>query len=314
MDSKDNEGLFPLNSDKSPEHRIFLEKLARKIAKGDVILFLGASANCPPPDELKHVYEDKHRPPMGGELADMMAKDIDYTQQFPEEKYFNLSRIAQYYELKFKRPELVSFLQEKIENKKPSPLIHALAEMPFKYIMTTNYDRLLEQALEEKKKKPFLGIYKPNRSREKGPQATTNFEESMISETNPFLYKIHGDIMDGDSMVISDEDYIHFILRMRDKEDYNPIPHSFTNAFGKKTILFVGYGLMDYNLRLLFKIAMWGKDNLPLSCSIDKKPDKLIMELFENNYSVKFFVEDAWKIIPELYEYVMNKKMSMECN
>jgi hypothetical protein len=313
MDTNEN-GLLYLGSEGSSQHKIFIEKLAKKIAKGDVILFIGASANCPPPKGFEHLYAHEHRPPMGGELADMMANDINYTQQFPEEKYFNLSRIAQYYELTFKRPELVSFLQEKIENKKPSPLIHALAEMPFKYIMTTNYDHLLEQALRAKNKTPLIGIYKPNRSREKGPQVTTNYDESEISEERPFLYKIHGDIGDGDSMVISDEDYIHFILRMRDKEDYNPIPHSFTNAFGKKTILFVGYGLMDYNLRLLFKIAMWGKDNLPLSCSIDKKPDKLIMELFENNYSVKFFVEDAWRIIPLIYKYVMNKEMPLECN
>jgi len=293
----------------SEEETNMLDLVANRILEGKLILFLGAAVNCPSPKEFKSVYSEG--PPMGHQLAEMLSDDIKYSEKFPDEKYPALSKLAQYYEYKADRQELVNFLQEKIGNKKPSPLLFALADMPFKQIITTNYDTLFEEAMKCKKiaKTPLVGIYTPERS-----VVTTDFKEEEITEATPFLYKMHGDLNISDSIVISDEDYIDFILRMNDKEDYNPIPHSFTRAFGKKTILFIGYGLLDYNLRALFKSAMWGKDvrRLPKNCSIDMKPDKTIMRLFDRFYSINFIVKDAWKVVPVLYKKVKNKEMPLQ--
>ncbi|MGZ5491181.1 MAG: SIR2 family protein, partial [Nitrososphaeraceae archaeon] len=72
---------------------------------------------------------------------------------------------------------------------------------------------------------------------------------------------------------------------MSDKNDLNPIPRAFTDALTKKSILFIGYRLMDYNLRLLFKITRWAKDpnTMPKNYSIDPSPDSVIQPLFNMN-------------------------------
>jgi hypothetical protein len=307
-----------------------LPLLAEKVKKGEVILFLGAAIHMCPPEgydkycidaSAKDIYTPDHRPPTGTELANMLAEKVNYKKVFPDPNSFNLGMIAQYYEINGGRDALISFLQEKIDNKTPSPIIHALSDLPFKYMLTTNYDNLYEDALVKRGKAIHnKGIYHPNKNCKK---TTIDFNESEVTEQTPFIYKMHGDIKDVatnsmsddedfDSIVLTDEDYIHFILRMNDKDNYNPIPFSFTKSFGKKSILFVGYGLMDYNLRLLLKSTMWGKDirNRIKNWAVNKYPNEVIVWLSEP-YSIKFIVEDSWLIVPALYWLVKQKNMPL---
>ena len=48
--------------------------------------------------------------------------------------------------------------------------------------------------------------------------------------------------------------------------------------------LFVGYSLRDYNLRLLFRTLRWRIDpaNFPRAFSVDRTPDPLILEVWQN--------------------------------
>jgi hypothetical protein len=74
---------------------------------------------------------------------------------------------------------------------------------------------------------------------------------------SPVIYKLHGDIAHRESLVVTDEDYIQFAMRMGDKDPYDPIPLSLKFYLTGSTTLFVGYSLLDYNLRLLFKALRW---------------------------------------------------------
>jgi hypothetical protein len=292
------------NEEISEKDRDAISMIAENIKNGDCILFLGAGANACN-EENEQNYPAIKRPPMASELAGILKDELKdkFGFEFKDENNITLSRITQYYELKSgDRLNLTRTLKKYIyDGKEPSPNLLYLADMPFEYIITTNYDQLLEQALDKKNKKPITGIYHSDRQKK-----TDNVTRDQITKHTPFLYKIHGDIIDKQSIVITDEDYIHFILRMSDKDDYNPIPHVFTDALSQKSILFIGYRLMDYNLRLLFKTIRWGKDpiSLPMNYSIDPSPDILIEQLFSVNYRTNFLVLDSWKIIPLLHEAV----------
>ena len=91
---------------------------------------------------------------------------------------------------------------------------------------------------------------------------------------SPVVFKIHGDIDRPESIVVTDEDYIQFLLRMSDKEPYDPVPLKLKSDLTEWTTLFVGYSLLDYNLRLLFKSLRWGIDpaNMPDMYSVDSRP------------------------------------------
>jgi hypothetical protein len=62
------------------------------------------------------------------------------------------------------------------------------------------------------------------------------------------------------------EDYIDFILRMSDKDPLNPVPKEIKPWFYYWPTLFLGYSLMDYNLRLLFRTLRWKMDPASSCC------------------------------------------------
>ena len=112
------------------------------------------------------------------------------------------------------------------------------------------------------------------------------------------------------SIVITDEDYIHFIMRMTTGvRQYDPIPLRFRGFVKNMPILFVGFSLMDYNLRLLFKLLGWegNKAVVQHSYSVVPYPDGLIRKTYDP--PVQFIVRDLWKFVPELYYAVTGEVM-----
>jgi hypothetical protein len=75
--------------------------------------------------------------------------------------------------------------------------------------------------------------------------------------------------------------------------------------------LFVGYSLLDYNLRLLFKTLRWGLDlaKIPRTYSVDREPDPLILNVWQNRKYVTFIAQDVWSFVPELYRRVRGTEM-----
>jgi hypothetical protein len=94
---------------------------------------------------------------------------------------------------------------------------------------------------------------------------------------------------------------------MTDKDPYDPIPLSLKHFLKRWTTLFVGYSLLDYNLRLLFKTLRWRIDpaKIPETYSVDYKPDALIVDVWQSQRRhVKFIVQDVWSFVPALYASV----------
>lgn len=270
------------------------------------ILFLGAGVHAPPPQGSPFEYPEHARPPIGGELSRWLASDCGFAEQFPGEDAGNLQRVALAYEIATSRNHLVDAMQRAVEvGKAPSPMLGALARLDFPLVITTNYDQLLERALRDAGKQPRVAVYKPE------PEPTTEFDNE--SPQSPIVYKLHGDIAHRESLVVTDEDYIQFVLRMSDKEPYDPIPLSLKHFLKRWTTLFVGYSLLDYNLRLLFKTLRWRIDpaRVPDTYSVDVRPDALILDVWQNQRRyVKFIAEDVWSFVPHLYELVRGEALS----
>ncbi len=202
------------------------------------------------------------------------------------------------------RHQLVDAIIEAVQTgKRPSPMLRALAEMGFPLVITTNYDQLFERALIAVGKQPRVAVYKPN------PEVTDDYRDPTAE--SPIVFKIHGDIQRPETIVITDEDYIQFVLRMSDKDPYDPVPLTLKYYLTGWTTLFVGYSLLDYNLRLLFKTLRWKIDraSAPDMYSVDYHPDPLIFDVWHNQRRyVKFIAQDVWMFVPRLYERVLGKE------
>jgi hypothetical protein len=286
--------------------------LAGQVAHGRCILFVGAGVHYPAPagSPWEASYPPEVRPPLGKQLAGLLATDCRLAEVYPKEvsNLGNLARIATFYEMQRSRNELITAVQDAVGRAtKPSAAVRALAELDFPLVLTTNYDQLLERALTKADKNPRKGVYDPE-----GLEATTDFADGADDPQRPFIFKIHGDVDVPKSVVITDEDYIQFTLRMGDRDALHPVPETFRYQFKRMPMLFIGYSLVDYNLRLLFKTLRWKLD--PAQCkpaySVDLFPDPLLVEQFERrDRYVQFIVQDLWTFIPELYRQVQGKEM-----
>jgi hypothetical protein len=284
-----------------------LELIGKTVSDGQCILFLGAGAHAPPPDGSRFVYPAEVRPPLGSALSKQLAASLGDSlgTKLPNEDPRNLQRIALFYEMDRSRHQLVEEIRKSVqEGKKPSPALRALAELDFPLVITTNYDQLFETALVLAGKQPRVSIYTPDL------QETVDHKNP--TPQSPVVFKVHGDIDRPETIVVTDEDYIQFVLRMSNKDPYDPLPLTLKYFLTAWTTIFVGYSLLDYNLRLLFKSLRWKIDNanIPDMYSVDLAPDPLILSVWQDErHYVRFIAQDVWALVPELYKVVKGKEM-----
>jgi hypothetical protein len=140
-----------------------LDSIAPKVASGSCLLFLGSGVHAGPKAGSIFSYPDAERPPLGGDLAERLSAKSGYKTRFPNETDRNLLRVAQDFEVRKGRKELVEAIELEVErDRQPSRALKALAELDFKVIVTTNFDTLFDQALRSQRKKPYIGFYKKN--------------------------------------------------------------------------------------------------------------------------------------------------------
>jgi hypothetical protein len=298
--------LAPVMPEAASELSRVLDVVGRAVREKRCILFLGAGVHAPPPDGSPFAYPSAERPPMGGALSRRLADECDFARRFAGEDPGNLQRVALAYEIDSSRHRLVETIAAAVDtDAAPSPMLRALARLDFPIVITTNYDQLFERALRDVGKQPRVSVYKPE------DEPTTDFEDE--SAQSPVIYKLHGDIAHRESLVVTDEDYIQFVLRMTDKDPYDPVPLSLKHFLKRWTTLFIGYSLLDYNLRLLFKTLRWRIDpaKIPDTYSVDYKPDALILDVWQSQRRyVKFIAQDVWSFVPALYEVVRGEELA----
>ena len=287
----------------------FIDTIAEHVERGECLLFLGAGVHHGPPESSPYDYSEDQRPLLGGALAERLAEQCAFSQQFPDEDPRDLQRVALCYQQERGRDALIHEIKAAVQDgKRPSAVLRALAHLPFPIIITTNYDKLYEAALYQADKTPVVGMYDTYR------YAVTQ-EHRKHTAQEPFVYKLHGDIQKAPSVVITEEDYIHFILRMsEDRRGHNPVPETFKYNFTRWPTLFIGYSLRDYNLRVIFRTLRWTMDqnnqSFPKTYSIDPYPDQLILAIYQDEkHYVTFLEQDAWTFVPELYRKVTKEEM-----
>ncbi len=315
-----------------------------------VILFLGAGIHYHGQNGALS-YQKSDRPLLAGELADQLSGGSHWYDRFNKTDYparMNFTRVALDYELFSEEdaaaastgqsnstPPTVSSQQAKawrlngrqrlgveVERavqlgRRPSPLLGLLAEMGFPIVVTTNYDTLYENSvmLQNPQAKPVVRWYQAS-----GAQKDTSYPIGRDPDgETPYIYKLHGHIGDPDSIVATDEDYIDFVIRMTQGGHSNsPMPLRILSRMAEVPTLFIGYSLVDYNMRLLLKTLSHGRDIFSnrengggfgfKSYAVSKYPDPLIQRVWQDQEcAIGFLAEDIWDFIPRLHAAVQSK-------
>lgn len=200
----------------SKEIEAFITNYVKDLNDDSAAIFAGAGLSIPLGfvnwKELLH------------DLANELGLDIDYEN--------DLISLAQYHvnENGGNRYGIIrKILEEFTQEVQESENHQILARLPITSIWTTNYDKLIEQALTREKK-----------------NIDVKYKEQQLLYTKPkrevVIYKMHGDISEPGSATITKQDY----------EQYFQTHETFINALRgeliTKTFLFLGFSFTDPNL------------------------------------------------------------------
>ncbi len=244
-----------------------------------VVPFLGAAASfvgadprtaLPSGAGLGRILAEEGNYP--GSSSDPLTKISQYLEEIPADRDFLLTRIQSVF---YERPALdyESSLTKFLRTLSP---VH----MP-RLLITTNYDVLVEKALEVRNL-PYLAIsHVMRKSRYAGRFIAyrslgqswseciftrTQLEENLVmmavEEPNTTLvYKMHGTArLRGvikadsgeelvDSIVLTESDYIEFL----EDDRLNKVPSRILDLMRRSNLLFLGYSLEDWNFRVLLQ-------------------------------------------------------------
>jgi hypothetical protein len=240
-------------------------EIYEELMKGQVIPFLGAGAPLyarnptkTPWMRRKQGQEEISYLPTARELADYLA---DRTQ-LPDSEKGELTKMAQYFEMVRGPQPLRQRLRQIFSYEQPpTPLHEFLADVPAPLlIVTTNYDDLMERAYAARDKPCDVVVHVTNDQENVlwipheggGPRTLLAQDVDIDLDKVSVVYKIHGaiDRRDGEvgEYVITEDDYTQFLTRMTRK---SVIPDIFAEPFQSRPFLFLGYGLYDWNLRVI---------------------------------------------------------------
>jgi len=134
---------------------------------------------------------------------------------------------------------------------------HALlADLRLPVYITTNYDDFMFEALEDRGRAPLRAICPwYTTDREEVKEATKLFGEDgggyKPDSNRPIIYHLHGHHGTPESLVLTEDDYIEFLLRL--SEDHELLPPIIQRSLTTKMLLFVGYSLEDWTFRVIFR-------------------------------------------------------------
>jgi hypothetical protein len=245
--------------------------VARRLAEGKVIPFLGAGASLcerPPDSDWRQGYL-----PSGSELAAFFSDSYGYPEQGP----LDLVRVSQFVELTAGDATLYEELHSIFAGAyKPNKLHRLLAEFPAierarehpqagQLVITTNYDDALEQAFaaagedvdvvsyfaEPNEPGSFVHV-RPDGERVAIPKHTDY--RGFALEQRSVILKIHGAADRGDetadSYVITEDHYIDYLAQ---ENLPKLIPAYLMARMRTSHFLFLGYGMRDWNLRVILR-------------------------------------------------------------
>lgn len=217
--------------------------------KKKCVPFLGAGACCG--------HDGNPGLPLGSQVAAGLVRalqDLNLPTQDIRDPQ-NLTEVATHYEQARSRPDLLQSLRVLLPHQgiTPPPTHVALSRLPLRLLVTTNYDTLLERALDGEgggRKVGYRVVVQPASG---FPNAVVPF--SLIDETRTIIYKMHGSFeeLDTDNVVVTADDYCRFLVHITKREE--GVPSAISARFATGYLLFLGYSLDDWDFRVLFKMV-----------------------------------------------------------
>ena len=248
-------------------------RLFELIRKEEVVLFVGAgfsiNAGYPSGEKLcKRIFDD---------LSDTEKTEINEKLQLPEltEEFVQIRGNS--------RNSLITILKEIYGKSAISLSDHEkVKSIPhFSNIITTNYDTLFETVYKES----CNVIFKDDHC-------------TYIDKSKANIFKIHGDLSDPNSVIITKSDYTHFFDSQKQTIFWNKIK----DIIATYNVLFIGYSFEDNNIISIV-------EKIKVSLGLNTKEMFLIAPNWKehkrhklNSFGIKYFNNTADDFLDQLID------------
>ena len=277
-----------MNADDLKAH---CDLVAKQLARGRVVVFFGAGVNLAGRGVYAPTHNLPSGAELAARLAatvaypvrKVKAKCTGCSSEIEVEEPFDLMRVAQFVEIARQQGFLYDELRDVLTvDGKPGPVHQLCADMPALLasrgypdnpllIVTTNYDDMMERAFSASTPPQTYDLLAYDGKRRLSSGAQGNFwhrdasgvwreilepnKESAFLTRLPVVFKIHGAFVreesERDSYVITEDDYTDYRLPAGDIEE--TVPLAVAKKLKTSDLLFLGYGLRDWNLRVIFR-------------------------------------------------------------
>ncbi len=212
----------------------FINLFRDKAEKNKLIIFVGAGVSC----NVKGM-------PSWYTLIQKMAQAINYSRcsscrfkckctdkcllsnEYTMEEYLKIPQ----YVFNKSRKKYKEVVRENISDDViDAPLSSAIFDINPVHIITTNYDKLIESSSNE-----FCKQY----------QVVVKDKDLLNSVKSKYIIKMHGDVSYPETIVLKEQDYLNY------SQNHVLIELFLKSLLTDHTILFWGYSLNDYNIKLI---------------------------------------------------------------
>jgi hypothetical protein len=146
----------------------------------------------------------------------------------------------------------------------PTEPHRVLADLPLPLYLTTNYDNLMIQALKRKKPKAKQSFARWTGKLLKEEKSEFDKKEYLPTIDEPMVFHLHGHIQEEEgkrayeALVATEDNYLDFLVKAAVElgtkcQGRLILPMQVRNALTTTTLLFLGYGLKDVNLRVILR-------------------------------------------------------------
>lgn len=216
-----------------------LQTIAERLWSGQASLLVGAGFS-----KNAIVSSDGKLPPNWNQLGDLFfEKTRGRWPRRTDRAYVSVLRLAEEVENMHGRPALIELIKNAIcdDNLFPSDIHTRLLELPWDDVFTTNFDTLLERSafhLKEQKKRSY---------------SIVRNSQNMGMPSSPLLVKLHGDLNDPMSIVITEEDYRTY------PDSHQAMINYIQHTIMTRTLVLIGFSGNDPNF---LQWLGWVKDAL----------------------------------------------------
>jgi hypothetical protein len=268
------------------------ESLLPRIRAGKCTPFLGAGIN--------HGIL-----PGGSDIAKELARKFDY----PLKDRSDLARVTQFLAVTrdpmFPKDRILELLEEKLEKwqktvtlpdffRAPDEPLGVLADLPLPIYMTTNYDNLMVKALDARQKDPRRELCRWNKYVKEKPSVFDSASGFEPTSANPVVFHLHGHDEVPESLVLTEDDYLNFLVNISRQQDL--LPPRIQEALAGTSLLFIGYRLADWDFRVLFRGLVDSMESSlrRISVAVQLPPEDLKQQEYLVDYFGNIKVEVYW--------------------